>query len=228
LRQQEKSGTIKLIENKEETDGWKKRKNGLWSYRYGHGENLKMLLKACDAEFAVLFSSGIETLHTDWLDTFIAMLKTDKDLGAARFRPARNNFETSWVAPVWWPNLMFLNMGLYRKFMSDDDWDLARVPFDDFLYKHLFDGQQAPKNPDPEGMMVFLDTGYNLWKRLEHDNPKGYKMINFDTKPATFQWQNRFDFHIGLYRNSHRPEHPFVVSQRAKIQERLRILRCQS
>jgi len=228
LKQHERSGTIKLIENMAKDNVWEQQPNGLWQNKYGHGENLKILLKACKTDYAVLLSSGIEILKTDWLNDFLGLLKTEKDLGTARFRPARNNFETSWASPVWWPNMMFLNMELYRKFMCDDDWDLARVPYEDFPYKHLFDGQRAPNNPDPEGMMVFLDTGYNLWRRLEYDNPEGYRMNNFDTIPAVFQWRHRFNFFIGLDRNSHRPEHEFVRDQRALIKKELKALRCQN
>ena len=228
LKQHERNGTIKLIENTGGDGAWEARPDGSSLNRYGHGENLKILLKACDTEFAMLLSSGIEILETNWLDVFWAMLKTDKDLGAARFKGAGNNFNTSWVAPCWWPNLMFLNMELYRKTMRDEDWDLVRVPYENYKYKHLFDGQATPKNPDLEGLTVFCDTGYFLWERLEYDNPEGYKMVNFDTKPTWFQWDSKFNFHIGLDRNSHRPKHLFVIHERAKIKERLRVLRCQN
>jgi len=228
LKQLAKSGAIKLIENTKDGEVWKQQPDGTWSNKYGHGENLKMLLSACQTDYAVLLSSGIELVTTTWVDELMALLKTKSDIGAARYRPARNNFETSWVAPVWWPNLMLLNMNLYRKITDDSDWDLARVPYEDFPYKQLFDGQRAPKNPDPEGMMVFLDTGYNLWRKLTYDNPEGFRMINFDTNPTTYQWRDRYNFFIGLDRNSHRPEHSFVKSQRFTIQERLRKLRCQN
>jgi len=228
LKQHEKNGTIRLIETEIADGSWETRPDGSWLNRYGHGENLKILLKACNTEYAMLLSSGVEILKTDWLDTLIAMLKTDKDLGAARFRPARNNFDTSWVAPCWWPNLMILNMELYRRIMRDEDWNLVRVPYDIYDRKYLFDGQPVPKNPDVEGLTVFCDTGYYLWEWLEYDNPEGYRMINLDTKPAIYQWRWEFNYYIGLDRNSHRPEHPFVQDQRVLIKNRLRILRCQS
>lgn len=227
LKEHERNGTIRLIENEMETGMWAQKPNGMSTNKYGHGENLKILLKACETEYAMLLSSGVEILKTDWLDTLLAMLKTDKDLGTARFRPARNNFDTSWVAPVWWPNAMLLNMGLYNRIIHDEDWDLARVPYKDYKYKHLFDAQPIPINPDPEGLTVFLDTGYFLWERLEYDNPGGYRMVNFDANPCILQWRSMFGFYIGLDRNSHRPEHQFVITQRANIVERLKILRCQ-
>jgi len=227
LKEHEKNGTLKLIENPMETGMWLQKPDGMSTNKYGHGENLKLLLKECKADYAMLLSSGVEILKTNWLDILLGLLQTEKDLGAARFRPARNNFETSWVAPCWWPNAMLLNMSLYRNFTRDDDWDLSKVPYESYKHKHLFDGQRPPQSPDPEGMMVFLDTGYNLWDRLEHDNPEGYRMINIDTKPATVQWQNMFGFYIGIDRNSHRPNHPFVVAQRSNIIERLKALRCQ-
>ena len=227
LKEHKKNGTIELIENPMETGMWEQKSDGMSTNRYGHGENLKVLLKACETDYAMLLSSGIEILKTNWLDMLLAMLKTDKDLGVARFRQARNNFETSWVAPCWWPNVMLLNMKLYRKIMRDEDWDLARVPFETYKYKHLFDGKPVPINPDPEGLTVFLDTGYFLWERLENDNSEGYRMINFDANPCILQWREIFGFYIGLDRNADRPEHQFVITQRANIRERLRILRCQ-
>ena len=228
LKEHERNGTIRLIENEMETGMWIQRPDGMSTNKYGHGENLKILLKACETDYAMLLSSGVEILKTDWLDILLGTLKTDKDLGAGRFRPAVNHFDTAWKAPIWWPNVMLLNMMLYRKFMAEDDWNLSRVPFDVYPYKHLFAGQEAPKTPDPEGLTVFLDTGYNFWRRLEYENPEGYRMLNFDTNPCTVQWLQMFGLYIGLDRNSHRPEHQFVVTQRANIRERLRILRCQN
>jgi|GEM_PF-2492026 len=227
LKQHEKNGTIKLIESMSGTGAWKLEPGGLWRNDYGHGSNLKILLKACETDYAVLLSSGIEVLKTSWLEIFMDIIKTNKDLGAARYRAAAS-LEDSWIAPCWWPNLMILNMKLYREIMDDSDWDLGRMAYADYPYKHLFDNIKAPEKFDQDGEMIFLDTGYNLWKRLEYDNPKGYKMINFDTVPAEYQWRHDFNFYIGLDRNSHRPEHPFVRDQRVSIKERLRILRCQS
>jgi hypothetical protein len=186
------------------------------------------LLKACETDYAMLLSSGIEILKTNWLDVFLALLRDDKDLGAARFLKPVNHFDTCYKAPAWWPNIMILNMTIYRQIMSDDDWDLSRISYERYEHKHLFDGLPAPKNPDPEGITVFLDTGYNLWKKLEYNNPHGYRMINFDQVPNILQWQSLFGFYLGLDRNSYRPEHDFVVIQRANIRERLKILRCQS
>jgi len=228
LKQHARNGTIKLIESTGGDGSCEVRPDGSSLNRYGHGENLKILLRACETDDAMLLSSGVEILKTDWLDMLLARLGTDKDLGAARFKPAVNHFDTSWRAPVWWPNIMLLDMTLYRKFMAEDDWNLSRIPFDAFPYKHLFDGLEIPKNPDPGGLTVFLDTGYNLWRRLEYENPEGYRMVNLDTNPPMLEWQRMFGFYIGLDRNSHRPVHPFVVEQRASIRERLRILRCQN
>lgn len=227
LKKHEQNGTLKLIESTGGDGSWEAGPDGIWLNRYGHGENLKKLLRVCETDYAMLLSSGIEILKTNWLDTLLSLLQTDKDLGTARFRPARNNFDTSWVAPCWWPNVMLLNMNLYRKIMRDKDWDLARAPYENYKHKHHFDGKPVPANPDPEGLTVFLDTGHFFWERLEYDNPEGYRMINFDANPCVLQWQSLFGFYIGLDRNSHRPEHPFVIAQRANIKERLKVLRCQ-
>ena len=103
LKEHERNGTIRLIENEMETGMWIQKPNGMSTNRYGHGENLKILLAACETDYAMLLSSGVEILKTDWLDILLGTLKTDKDLGAARFRPAANHFDTTWKAPVWWP-----------------------------------------------------------------------------------------------------------------------------
>lgn len=228
LKEHERNGTLKLIENPIETGMWEMRPGGISINKYGHGENLKILLRECETDYAMLLSSGVEILKTNWLDFMLGLLQTDKDMGVARFLPAVNHFDTCWKAPCWWPNVMLLNMSIYRRIMSDDDWDLSRIPYENYEYKHLFNGQSPPGNPDPEGLMVFLDTGYNLWRKLEYDNLEGYRMINLDTDPVSIPWRSIFGFFIGIDRNSHRPEHPFVVTQRANIREKLRILRCQS
>lgn len=227
LKKHEKNGTLRLIESSGGKGDWEL-KDGMWQNSYGHGVNLKILLKACDTDYAMLLSSGIEVLKTDWLDTFMAMLKTGKDLGAARLRPVRMDFDDVWAAPCWWPNLMLLNMKLYRKIMLDRDWDLARIAYEDYEHKNIFNKKPSPEKSDSDRLMIWLDTGYFLWERLEYNNSEGYRMVNFDTNPVTFQWCWLFGYYIGLDRNSHRPEHSFVVSQRTKIQERLRILRCQN
>ena len=214
LKGMERQGNIKLIENVV------KPINGRTPY--GHGENLKVLLKNCDTSLAMLLSSGCEIKNPDWLTQLISLLETDKDLGIARTRKAENHFNNCWAANRYIPNWMLLNMDVYRKFGNpDEDWSLIRVPYTEYEHKEIFNSMVTPTHPDPVPLQVFLDTGWRLWDRMQYENPNGYKMLEM---PHYFPWRiiNAF---TGMDRNAHRPNHPYVVKTRAGIKRNLEILR---
>lgn len=215
LKALEVSGHIKLIENviKPLPDG---------RIPYGHGENLKVLLKACNTPLAMLFSSGCEVKRLDWLTLLVDLLETDKDLGVAKVRKAENHFNNCWAANRYIPNWLLLNMDIYRKLGNpDEDWSLIRVPYDDYSHKEVFDGLAPPVHPDPVPLQVFLDTGWRLWDRVQYENPEGYRMVEM---PFYFPWRI-INFYGGLDRNHSRPDHPYVIKTRKQIQERLKLLR---
>jgi len=215
LKAQEKAGNIRLIENviPPNADG---------KYPYGHGENLKVLLKACDTPLAMLLSSGCEIKDSNWLTQLVGMLKVDKDLGVAKTRKAENHFQNCWAANRYIPNWMLLNMEIYRKFGNpDEDWELRRVPYDTYERKDEFEGLEMPVHPDPTPLQVFLDTGWRLWDRVHYENPNGYQMMEM---LVYFPWRI-INFFGGMDRNSSRPDHPYCVKTREQIQQRLEILR---
>lgn len=215
LKDQERRGNIKLIENVI-------RRNADGKMPYGHGENLKVLIKQCDTPYAMLFSSGSEVKNSDWLNQLIGLLETDKDLGVAKTRKAENHFQNCWAANRYIPNWMLLNMDIYRKFGNpDEDWSLKRIPYDEYEHKEAFEGLDPPQHPDPVPLHVFLDTGWRLWERIHYENPEEYRMVEM---PFYFPWRI-INFFGGMDRNAHRPDHPYVVKTRRLIQERLRLLR---
>jgi len=220
LKGMQELGQLRLVENPAETTdrAWKSGEK----IRYGHGENIRVLLRECDTPLAVLLSSGTEIVDPQWLNILAMRLNPhNKILGVARLRHAENHFDTCLSAYRWVPNWMLLDMVLYRKFGKDEDWDLMRVPYQDYWHKEIFKNTSIPKNPDPEPLHVFLDTGWRLWERLEYENPEGYKMAEM---PPKFPWR-QIRFWGGLDRNSYRPEHPFVMNQRMQIRKRLELLR---
>lgn len=215
LKSQAIEGNIRLIQNSIERlpDG---------RMPYGHGENLKVLTKACDTPLAMLLSSGCEIKQADWLNSLISMLNMDKDLGIAKTRHAENHFQNCWAANRYIPNWLFLNMDIYREFGNpDEDWELRRVPYDDYWRKGDFEGLIPPAHPDPEPLHVFLDTGWRLWERVRYENPEGYEIKGL---PFYFPWRT-INWFGGMDRNAHRPQHEYVVKTRAQIKQRLEILR---
>jgi len=211
LREQSRKGNIELIEH------------GLQKKKYGHGENIKKLLEFCDTDLALLFVSSAEILRGDWLDVIISAIKEDEDLGAARFRPGGNHFDRSWRAPVYWANVMLLNMRLYGDFQEEDDWDLVKIPFSKFAHPEIFDGLPAPANSEESPPRVFGDTGWKLYERLKYKNPKGLKMQDLPNG-FIYEWMKLLG---GIDRNSYRPYHPFVQQQLKEVEQRLAKLRAQ-
>lgn len=214
LKDMENRGYLKLIENVIKPINGK--------MPYGHGENLKVLLKACDTPLGMLLSAGCEIKNADWLLLLTGLIQSDKDLGIAKTRKAENHFNNCWAANRYIPNWLLLNMDIYREFGNPDkDWQLVRMPYDEYEHKEIFEGLTPPQHPDPLPLQVFLDTGWRLWDRVQYENPKDYRMIEM---PFFFPWRI-INFYGGMDRNSSRPDHEYVVKTRGQIQERLRILR---
>ena len=210
LREQARLGNIRLIENIGQ------------ARKYGHGENVRIMLDQVETQFAMLFNSTSEILRADWLDILISMIRDpDHDLGVARFR-AGGAREYDYITPSYWPNMMLLNMPLYRKFYPENNWDLEQIGLEDFHRPELFTGQ-IPRTPDRTPPLVFADTGWRLWEKLEYDNPVGLTIIQL---PENY-WNTYIKWHGGIDRNSYRPEHPYVMETLAKINERLAVLRAE-
>jgi len=214
LKEMEANGHLKLIENSI------KPVNG--KTPYGHGENLKVLLRDCDTPLAMLLSSGCEIKDPDWLNQLVELLDTDKYLGVAKTKAAENHFNNCWAVNRYVPNWMLLNMEIYRKFGNiDEDWELKRVPYDEYEYKYIFSSMTPPSHPDPDPIQVFLDTGWRLWDRLHYENPEKYMMADL---PAHFPWRT-INFFGGIDRNYYRPDHPYVVKMKNGIKRNLELLR---
>jgi len=215
LRDQAKQGNIRLIENADQDD------------KYGHGENIKVLLKACQSDYALLFVSTAEILNGDWLDFLVNEVKTNNALGIAREKSAANHFNQQWIAPVYWPNIMLLDMRIYREFGDiDEDWDLKRTMLPDFKHPELFADLEPLAEPDHDPPRVFCDTGSRFWERVSFENPNGYKMLSLHNYFYSHRHGlNRIKLYSGLDRNSHRPYIKHCQDRFAEIKIRLDWLR---
>jgi len=187
--------------------------------KYGHGENIRIMLDCVDTRFAMLFNSTSEIVRPDWLTALTDMIRDpERDLGVARFRGGGAR-ECDYITPCYWPNMMLLNVPLLRRFFPENRWDLEQIGFEDFHRPEIF--TDYPKNPDRKPPLVFADTGWRLWEKITFDNPGGVRVLPL---PDNY-WATYIRWLGGIDRNSHRPEHPFVVGQLAEINRRLTALR---
>lgn len=171
LRDLADAGAITLINNLSQRSG-----------RYGHGENIRIMLEAVKTPYAMLFNSSSEILRGDWLDVLTAQIvDRNHDLGAADHRGGWAR-EYDYIMPVYWPNMMMLNVPLLRRFYPENNWDLDVIGFENFRRPELFKGMQ-PTQPERNPPWVFCDTGWRLWDKLTYNNPGGVRMLPI---PAEF------------------------------------------
>jgi hypothetical protein len=211
LRVKAREGWIRLIENKDQ------------GRLYGHGENIRVLLDQCTADYAFLLNANSEIVRPDWISVLVNMMTdSERDLGVARYR-AGGPREHDYIAPTYWPNIMLLDMKLYREHFAGHSWELKQVGFEDFDRPEIFAGQGVPNNPERVPPLVFCDTGYTLWEKLMFDNPAGLRMLPLPENyhNAWIRWRG------GIDRNSHRPDHPYVVETLREVNAALDRLRAE-
>lgn len=211
LRDMAKNGSIQLIENRDQ------------GRSYGHGENIKVLLAACETRWAMLFTSSVEIMVGNWLDALVAIAKVGDALGVARYRDGGVHFDTTYRMPLYWPNIMLLDMEKYRAYAKTGDWDLRQVPLSQFHRPEMFADFEKPKKgrADP---LVFCDTGWRLYERLEFENPDGLRILPL---PPGYYTQ-KMRLYGGIDRNSHRPRIPYVQERLDAIDRRLKALRAEA
>jgi hypothetical protein len=211
LRVQRNMGRIQLIENIDQ------------GRRYGHGENIHVMLRHVRTRYAMLFNSTSEILRSDWLDVLISTMKdSERDLGVARFR-AGGAREHDYITPTYWPNMMMLDMRLYRRYFPGHTWELRQVGAEMFERPEIFYGQPPPTNPERKPPLVFCDTGWTLYEKLHFDNPAGLRMLPL---PEDY-WRKWICWMGGIDRNSFRPQISHVVETLAEIDKRLKALRAE-
>lgn len=209
LRQMRDEGMIALIEVEEQ------------ARCYGHGENLALLCDASESDYAMLLNSNTEVKRGDWLDVLLNLLSDrDKDLGVARER-AGGSREHDYICPTYWPNLMLLDMRLYREHFAGHRWTLRQVQLNEFERPELFANDPPPPAPEYDPPLVFADTGWTLWERLHYDNAAGLRILPL---PDNY-WNSYVIWRGGIDRNSHRPEHPHVQGVLAEVRQALTKLR---
>jgi len=211
LRDMAESGSIQLIENSDQ------------GRSYGHGENIKVLLDACKTRWAMLFVSSAEIVEGNWLDALVTLAKMGDALGIARYREGGVHFDTAYRAPLYWPNIMLLDMEKYREYAAPDDWDLRHVSLSAFHRPELFAdcGKPEKGRADP---LVFCDTGWRLTERLKYENPDNHRILPL---PPGYYTQ-KMHLYGGIDRNSHRPHIPYVQERLEAIGRRLRALRAEA
>ncbi len=204
LRDMARQGKIRLIENLEQDK------------KYGHGENIKLLLGACNSNYALLFVSAAEITSRFWLSQLVNQFTDESILGVARYRPPVQDEYSIYRAPLYWPNIMMLDMTKYTEFAKEGDFDLCQMRAREFPFPRLF-GQISI---DPNGL-IFADTGWRFFARIHFDNPKFYRIA-----PLPNGYYNTvMRLYGGIDRNSHRPQIPYVKSQLDEIDQRLAQLR---
>lgn len=189
----------------------------------GHGKAITELLKHVDTDLALLWDSDIEVLASGWLDALVDTLEGDNVLGVGGLNPGRNHWDLMWISPRYVPNWMLLDMGRYRAFQGDDDWDLSFIPFSQWKYPEEFAGQRPPNKPELLNgeTLVFRDTGWRIWEKLAHENAQGLKIA-----PLPAAWLHVQMTHFcGIDRNSFQPELPELLAKRALMRGRLEKLR---
>ena len=210
LRVMAKEGRIRLIEN--ETQG----------RLYGHGENLRVLCDQCSARYGFLLNSTSEVIRPDWIDALVDMMRDSAhDLGVARFRDGGNHFDKCWITPNYWPNIMLLDMRLYRQHFPGHKWELRQVGAEMFERPEVFYGMTPPRTPERTPPLVFCDTGWSLYEKLRFDNPEGLQMLPL---PDNY-WNTYIKWRGGIDRNSHRPDHEHVQGVLAEVEVALERLR---
>lgn len=209
LRGMAQNGHIRLIENTNH------------ARRYGHGENIRIMLEQVRTPYAMLFNSTSEILRADWLDILTSMIHDpEHDLGVARFRSGGAR-EHDYITPSFWPNMMLLNVPLLRCVFPENRWDLEQIGFENFHRPEIF--TDYPTNPDRTPPLVFADTAWRLWEKLTYDNPSAARMLPL---PDNY-WFTHIRWLGGIDRNSHRPDHPHVAETLAEINRRLTVLRAE-
>lgn len=187
-------------------------------HHYGHGENITLMLDRVDTKYALLFNSTSEILRPDWISVLTNLIiDQEKDIGVARFR-AGGAREHDYITPSYWPNIMLLNVPLLRQVFPESRWELEQIGFEDFHRQELF--PTPPSDAERNPPLVFCDTAWRLWEKLEYDNPIGARMRAL---PDNY-WNIWIQWLGGIDRNSHRPGHPFVVSTLGEINRRLAAL----
>lgn len=210
LRVAARAGDIRYIENKDQ------------GRLYGHGENLRVLCDGCRADYGFLLNSTSEVIRGDWLDVLVDVCRDrERDLGVARFRPGGNHFDKCWIAPNYWPNIMLLDMRLYRKHFPGHKWELRQVGAEMFERPEVFYGMTPPREPERTPPLVFCDTGWTFYEKLTFDNPAGLRMLPL---PDDY-WNKWIRWRGGIDRNSHRPEHEHVRGVLADTESALERLR---
>jgi hypothetical protein len=190
--------------------------------KYGHGENLRVLCDNCRADYGFLLNSTSEVLRGDWIDVMVDALRDpEHDLGVARFRDGGNHFDKCWITPNYWPNIMLLDMRLYRKHFPGHRWELRQVGAEMFERPEVFYGMTPPRTPERTPPLVFADTGWSLYEKLRFDNPEGLRMLPL---PDDY-WRKYISWRGGIDRNSHRPDHEHVRGVLAEVKVALERLR---
>lgn len=158
LREKQKQGWLKLIENKEHR---------------GHGGALNILVnEICKTDLAMIMDCDIQVLRSGWLTDMVDLISQDeKAIGICNCLGIKRRGAEVYVGPFceFWFGL--LNMNAYRDGMQVD-WE-PRIILDTEEMKQYAEGLDVNKLD-----YFVLDVGSKLYVKVLYDNPKGYHFIS--------------------------------------------------
>ena len=204
LRKQRDAGHIKLIEN----DG----------YTRAPGLSMSQLLNRVETEFAVHIESDIEIICPDWLTAVLRLIQDKtKDIAAARYFGPKPHCNT-WYAPIWGPEVILLNMPLYRQIEEPHDWQQKSIPVEQYKYRHIFN---EFKPPEGFNGTVNLDTCWRFTEKMVFENKWGFMVKPL---PKDYFWTKVKHFG-GI---STRGKNPEIQPRWEEVRRHLAILRTEN
>jgi hypothetical protein len=201
LRGMRDAGRIELIEN----DGWTRKP----------GESMTELVQACRSRFACFLESDCEIIDGGWLKLMMELLRRQhRTIAVGRYFGAGPHDKT-FIAPVWGPECLLLDMDLYRPIAEPNDWQQRSIAIELYPHAEIFKGMAPPAEFNGT---VNLDTCWRFTEKVEFERERGLRV---EPLPPTFFY--RYVRHYGGI--STRGQNPEIAPRWAAIRRSLGALR---
>lgn len=202
----------------------------------GHGSALNQLVNdICDTDYAAIIDSDIEVKCSGWIQDFLSIVSTDKEIIAAVDTIEKRMTWRGYNVPVSNFSFGFINMKAYRDSM-EVDWrsiiggtDRREKP-----YCSIFADIYPPENRFKDLVtfdenFVSVDPGAKFWLKVNYFNSKSYRII-----PIPYILLNKYHHfdHISFI-SIPDPSYPPHIAEKRKlkfslIKNHLKELRCQN
>jgi len=178
------------------------------------GEAMYDLLHASPSNWVCHMESDVEVLTPDWLDILMRPIQNPEcDIAVARWIMAWDD-DKAVTPPVWGPEVMLLNLRLYRPFLEPDDFQQRSIPLADYKYRARL---PVILPPNYSGY-VNLDTCWRFTEKVTYENSARFRVAHI---PAGY-----FGFKVRHYDGiSTRPTRPEIQPRWAMIRTNLAALR---